>query len=641
MVLLPEERRLEGIVAPGGQPSWTDLVRDAQKSQWYVENINARAQAIEEAYDRRSDEVFKATGVRLPNPWRAPAPGEMTDRVTGKSLGMRGLADQPTFDDVPGSEPRPDAYKAFDAELKKLADQRPDLVGVLKPDRSPLEDARALAARTEHDMQERAERYRGPWGTGAAAQFAGGFLGMFNDPVNTMSLAVGPTGRAGQGLKGLTWMAAKQAAANAGVEALSQPVVASWRKEAGLEYSFANFAANVGGAAAFGFGVDFGVRGAWRAYRGARGHVPIVDEAGGVMGYEPPDAALERAAQKTKSDTLRGALEGDPKALRKIAEESGATRDPVVRSTLDMLDDVEATSTRRRGVDPHLDDEAVTQAMRHLADPAEPPPAPLEAGPMVLYRADREGSRYTTRFEIAAAEAGDAGITRLEVPNERAATLKRGEADGTFQVPADLDMQRRPYAPETAALRQQLVDGELDALAAARAMRENSQVLDAGVAFSTQAMRDAHALSRLSDAAFERVMRGEAPPELAAQVGRLVPDKARHASILDALQRAEPQTPGEARRIIGLLAEDGERGMPSDRGISDPGGVDGRRQIEALEKALGLDEDGNGRWRLDGLREPEAVRAALDAVPEASLARTLSDLKDLEAALDVLEHCKV
>lgn len=631
---LEEQTRREGVIAPGGTPSWTDLVRDSYRAQQYVENSNARARAVEEAYDSRIDAVEKATGVRLVNPFRAPPPGAVVDRVTGRQLSTGGMSDQQTFDQ---GGPPPDAYAAFDAELKKLADQRPELVDVIKPARSPLDDAREKARNVDRELTENADRYRGPWGAAGAAHLLGGLGGSWNDPLNIATMAIGPTSRAGAGLKGMLWMASKQALANAGGAALLQPEVAAWRKEAGLEYTFSTFASNVGTAAAFGGALDFGVRGASRAIRGMRGHVPILDKEGGVAGWEPADRALERAAMQSKADLIRAAVDGDLVALRKLADDTGATKDPAVRSMLGMLEDTEATSTRSRGINPHLDDEAATQAMRHLTDPHEPPPAPLEPAPMVLYRANREGASYTTSFERAAAQAGDGEISRVEVPHERAGKLRRGEVDGDYLVPQDLAGQARPVTPELAALRQSLFDGEMTTLQAAQVLRETPQVRDGDLPMTTQAMRDAHALSRLSDAAFEMVQRGQADAELAAHVARLVPDRGRHAAVLTDLAKAEPRTPGEARRMIGALTQEAERGLPEGRGIDDPMGADGQKQIASLEKAIGLDSE---RWKLDQAQLSETVREALDDVPEMSLKAQLGDLEGMEKMLDVLEHCK-
>lgn len=622
---IEEEKRLEGIMAPGGTPSWTDMVRAGMREQQYVQNFHARARSVEDAYDARLDAIEKAMGVRLANPMRmAQAAQQASARVT-----------------VPGFEQQEqsdvDVHAAFDAELKKLAEQRPDLIDVIKPDRSPMQDATELARKAAHELEGASDRYRGAWGTGAVARFAGGMMGLATDPAEIATMAVGPWGRAGTGLKAMTWMATKQALANAGTTAALQPVVAAWHKDAGLQYDLGTFASNVGMAGAFGFGVDFGVRGAARSIRALRGHVPILDREGGVVGWEPGEHALERAALQSKSETIRAAMDGDVVALRKLADEAGSTRDPVVRSMLDMLDDIEATSTRSRGINPHLDDEAATQAMRHLTDPHEPPPAPLEPAPMVLYRANREGASYTTSFERAAAQAGDGEISRVEVPHERAGKLRRGEVDGDYLLPQDLAGQARPVTPELAALRQSLFDGEMTTLQAAQVLRETPQVRDGDLPMTTQAMRDAHALSRLSDAAFEMVQRGQADAELAAHVARLVPDKGRHAAVLTDLAKAEPRTPGEARRMIGALTQEAERGLPEGRGIDDPMGADGQKQIASLEKAIGLDSE---RWKLDQAQLSETVREALDDVPEMSLKAQLGDLEGMEKMLDVLEHCK-
>lgn len=556
-------RRRDGQAAEGGEASWTEIASAAMRAAWVVDNVNAKAVALEEAYDRRSDAIFAATGKRPINPNRRGSLGAI-------EAGL--LVEDP--------------FAAYQRELDDLARDHPDKLDVIRPDVSPHLDALADKVAAERDLEVVKARWRGVWGGGAIASFAGGMAGSLRDPVQTVTSLLGPTGRAGNGLKGLAWMAAKQGVANAGVEVAFQPVVASWRREGGpgfdLGYDASTFAANVGGAFALGGALDLGVRGAFRAVQGVRGRVPILDDAGGVSGWETPEASLERAARKSTSEMLRKAADLDEAALKQLTRETPLANDPMMRALWEQYDDLKATSTRAPGVAEAVDDAASLQAMRAMLDPAEPPPAPVRADPQVVYKA---GDVVSTDYATAARQ--DAPVEVITVPPDRADEVQVA-ADGSVRVPADLEA--RPVEPGLAEARQALIDGTLSEHEAAALIRERPEVLDASVPVDTGFLREARAVARLSDAAFDMVMQGEARPEMGALVHDLVPDPARHAGILRQLEDLRPQTPAEARQAIGvLMRETAEPRLVADGGgIDDVHGKDGQKQIEALERQLGL-----------------------------------------------------
>lgn len=599
MTFIGEKRQAEGELAPGPPTGFGDVYQAAVDHARYVDNGTAREKALEEAFDARSDAVFAATGQRLANPLRAgPGPDYFDFRARQLTE-----SDRHHLDDLdPMRAYRQELMRRFDADLQRIATERPDKAEAIRAHVPVIEDARQKARDAEKAFDDAQSRYGGPWGGGTAASFIGGFRGMLEDPMNVVALFAGPTSRAAAGLKGMLWMGVKQGAANAGVEALQQPELAAWRKEAGLGYTSGDFLRNVGTAAAFGFGMDAGVRGLARGYHGLRGHVPVLDEAGGVKGWQTPEQALEAAALKSKSDLLRAAAGGDEKALRSLAEQTGIAEDPAVRSALEHLDVMKETEgARPLGVDMHEHDDWTEQLGRALMDPEEPLPrmpdpvpeatgqsladhVPLEvpkepgAGahaityggkPIQIERTPEHGGGRALVFE-------DASGRRIPVdapPWDVGETLVFRAADGWTPDAADLIARRR-----------RLQNGHGDAVDAAQVMRAYPDAVDTSVSLATAEMRTARALARLTDAAFDRVVAGDAHPRLAALVADHVPAE-RQADILDRLVKLGPRTPDEARRIIGGLLDPPPRRARSG-GIDDPNGPEAETQVKALRAGL-------------------------------------------------------
>lgn len=677
MSFFEEDRQLGGEIAPGPPSTMWEIADAARKSAWYVDNWGAKNVASEEAYEKRLDDIFKVTGERGENPLRERVGRSDLLAERPVRFGRRDVWDSSAGDDFDARQGR------FMSWLDQMAERYPEASHLIKPGRSPMDDAREKAREAEDATRDLMARYRGITGTGTVASFAGGFAGSLRDPLNVATMSLGPAGRAGAGLAGLAWMGLKQGAANAAVEAFQQPWVAAWRNEAGVGYDANAFWGNVGGAFAFGFAADAAVRGAIRGVQGVRGREAILDADGGVVGWRKPgeaDAADSFGLEITtdrgdgherdtvyrvlQHDTptgvsIRGrlqagtmhldflgapgdemrpevvrrlarliaerspgverftgtvgegletgrligrAMDDDAGAIRELARRSGADRDERTRVLLDMLDDAEATTTRAPGIDPHASDWAETQAARHLIDPDEPPPAAVPQKNLVLYRGEgptdplrrgnRPGEWYTTDLERAIGYAGDSearrGVFRIEVPADRIADLRRGIEGSEYMVPPDLHAGRQPVAGETVAARHELAAGDLGVLEMAALMRERPEAVDGSVPLSTEASRQADAIARLSDAAFDMVMRGEASPENAALVGRLVEDGTRQAGILADLERMQPQSAREARTAIGALLHEAKPVERAFDGIDDVFGPEGQRQVEQLERMLGV-----------------------------------------------------
>ncbi|MGL4396611.1 MAG: hypothetical protein ACRCS9_08745 [Hyphomicrobium sp.] len=117
------------------------------------------------------------------------------------------------------------------------------------------------------------------------------------------------------------------------------------------------------------------------------------------------------------------------------------------------------------------------------------------------------------------------------------------EADGW--TPAEV----RAYA----AKKNMIDSPRVDPVDAARVLRERPDLIDGSVPVGDETIRQARALSKLSDDGFGMVVGGVIPPNYASLVGDLVPDKSRHASMLAEMAEAAPANVREARYLVGDL----------------------------------------------------------------------------------------
>lgn len=103
------------------------------------------------------------------------------------------------------------------------------------------------------------------------------------------------------------------------------------------------------------------------------------------------------------------------------------------------------------------------------------------------------------------------------------------------------------------AAKKNLQEGSGTVVDAAAIIRERPDIIDKSVPLGSEAMRQARSLARLSDDAFDKVVGGVVPPNYAALLGDLVPDKARHSGMIDELVTADPSNVREARFVVNEL----------------------------------------------------------------------------------------
>ena len=547
-------------------------------------NINARERQTEEAYDRRIDAIEAALGQRLENPYRM---GSVSPGAFG--------------------EPVDDPFESFQASLRMLAEQHPDQREVIRADRSPLEDAREAARTAEGRLGEVMGRTPGLAKYGAL--LAGGLNAGVYDPINLATMAIGPTGTVGAGARQVLWMGVKQGAANAGVELAAQPVIAQWRREAGLEYGASDLALGVGSAFLLGFGLDAGIRGASRGLGLTSGNnfAPGLSELR-TLNAQKAQVLDDAAKLETAPEIVRKAAAGDRVALEEVAAAAGVADEPAMRGARQALD-IEDLPARVEGIDDGEGIAALAAALRHAGDPeAHPPPvrpdpvpAPRSAiladdapspgrlfeieGKPVAFREIDPARVVTDAATFQFKAGGDSqgatgrlgGVERWDpiaagraVLYERASgemviadghqrlALARRLADQAPQLQAFVFREADGWTPgdvRALAAKKNLQEGSGSVVDAAAIMRERPDIIDKSVPLGSEAMRQARSLARLSDEAFGMVVGGVLPANYAALVGDLVADKSRHAGLVQELAGIDPANAREARFAVSELMQ--------------------------------------------------------------------------------------
>lgn len=555
-------RRRESSFAQEAPSSIGDIFSAAYNEALYSSNPSAKVRSEVEAFDDYIKRVEDATGVVLENPAERRLDREnWTVRQDDGSLGVV------------------DPYDQFEQRISELRAQFPKQVETLGSGREPLEDAKRKARTVDRELLQTQARYRGLPGTGTLSELAGSIVGGLNDPLGLTTSLIGLPGRAAVGLTGLLYAGVRSGAYNAAVETSFQPFIRQWRQEAGLGYDVSHFAMNVSAAGVLGFGADIIPRGIARGVRRARGDVPVLDEKGGIAEWRSrADAALDEAGRNSPTPTIRAAAEGDTKALRILANETGIIDNPDFRRGLEAAEDAEVASIHRPDdIDSYEFDEATLQGMRSQVEQTEPVPLP----PVPVYRS----------------------------------------------VPGEIE------APEILAARQRLQDGDVTLLQAATLIRRHPTAVNQEVSLASGKLRQARAIARLSEAAFARTAAGDVHPKIAALVAQHIEDPADHVSVLMAVKQFQPQTESDARRAVHIFGQkNSERNLAVVSGVDDVMGQDGAAQLEALKvrHAEAID-------RATSLHRTPGVDENLDVI---SLTRDIEAVNRLREVAAIIRVCK-
>lgn len=307
-----------------GEAGLGEIYSASREQGKLVENSNAALEALTRAYDARIKAIKDATGEETTNPMR-------TDLRTGTFEARP----NPQYTNQTGLEPREAkidaAVSGFNTWLSDVAKRHPDQASIIAPERPIEKDATELAKHADETLAK-AMASRDGVGKWLAA-FAGGAVASLSDPLQVVGMMVGGgAGSARTAAGRIVTTTLTEAAANAAVEAVTQPQVQAWRKQVGLPNGLNEAIQNVAFAGLFG-GVVGGAGGA--AAEGLRVLSRLRDAA-------PEDIARNIAVTHDVKPELRDALTGD---AAKAADLLTPVRDALPAKTRGAIDALTADRT--------------------------------------------------------------------------------------------------------------------------------------------------------------------------------------------------------------------------------------------------------------------------------------------------------
>lgn len=161
-----------------------------------------------------------------------------------------------------------------------------------------------------------------------------------------------------------------------------------------------------------------------------------------------------------------------------------------------------------------------------------------------------------TRAALRAAElAGEADDATFRVPDGiNPAEGAQGLVDAAraaVEVDAPLPMGSRPIRPGvTDALARDILDNEADPVGALQRLRESPDAIESAIASDLPDVRAAGYAATLGDAAFARVVSGEADPIAASVVARMAGEPERQAALMSRVIEAGARTEEAAREVV-------------------------------------------------------------------------------------------
>jgi hypothetical protein len=342
---LPPDMRYTDAPPPSGPmdqlSAFGNAVHASYEAQRFDGDMFAKANAQSEAIDLRNAHIQRETGEQLENPLEG---GYM------KEARARGSA----FDLVPSTD---DALAVYKEKLDALEQQHPDKAYVIRAKTPVLEDARQLS---DYWSQRAAKGEPGLNAVaGLGASFLGGAAGFFRNPVN-IGLAVA-TGGIGGGATSLAAIVAREAAVNAGLQAVAEPGVQSFRAERGQEAGFVPALKEIGEAGLFGAG--FG----GLLHIGGRLLAQAVDHGEGVsqaLPERPPATVPASAAPAAKGFDVSGPLSPAQEAAAhadnlgpaaRAEAESGKVAPEIALETAKRVDGDAAQLATMRGAQTEMD----------------------------------------------------------------------------------------------------------------------------------------------------------------------------------------------------------------------------------------------------------------------------------------------
>ncbi len=314
----------------GGIGQGLDIAFASYEQLRLVDNSNAAAAALEDAYAARTRAVKDATGIDLGNPLFGEAAEFDPAQAQRLARGEFGA-------ELTAQGNRAEAQKAAYAErLAALEKQFPDKAGIIRSAVPVERDAEAIAKAAD-DRLSMLMASNPDWSS-YAWSFAGGAAGSFRDPLVVGSLAFGGGPGAARTVAGrILTVAFKEALLNGATTAVAQPFVQDWRRRAGLPNGFDEAATNVLFAAGLG---------------------GVLGSAGAGIGELLTSGARRAAARDLVEqfalenpelgETARRALKGDTSAATTLLSEIRDVLPDDVRGAIDAAAELESIEAQRQ-----------------------------------------------------------------------------------------------------------------------------------------------------------------------------------------------------------------------------------------------------------------------------------------------------
>lgn len=365
-----------------GQAPLGEIWDAASEQQHYIDNSDSSYQALYRAYDDRIKAIRERTGETRENPLLLASRGSAQPRPRGSRANQ-------VYSGVSARSTAGTETQAFNDWLSQVAARHPDAADVIRAD-VPLErDAEALARNADERLAKAmaSRDGAGKWG----AVLAGGLQGSLYDPLQVMTLfAGGGAGGAKTAISRIGKVALQETAINGLAEAMLQPEVQEWRKQAGLPNGWEEAMQNIGFAALAG-----GVLGGGFS---AAGEVA----ARLLKGRELDTAAREIAKTPTVRKDIADGLQGNGiaaiEALKPIRDRLPAE----VRGAIDQADLI----ARDAAIKPIAASEPHHDLMTDRATRAA-----LASQPLVSEASPEQISRIVDRLMPAVEEAAPAERT--------------------------------------------------------------------------------------------------------------------------------------------------------------------------------------------------------------------------------------
>lgn len=640
--------------------------------------------ALERAADMRIDIIREQTGMTLENPFRQGYYMEARHRVE---------ADRAAGADVRLNSETvlQRARDIFNENVNLAAERFPDKAPAFSFGQ-PVEDQAIAIGRAAADAQTVAAGNVKSDALRTAALLTGGMAGAMTDPIQIAGLflgagevkAISTAGRLGQ-------VALREAAINAGLQAVEEPFVQAWRQRLGLESGLGPAAENIALAGALGGVVGGAVQGVRevltvgrradivvieRVARG-EGSVADFDRAAKALGLEvnPETRAAMQAAEAIEADAAALAPKLKDVEPEANAEASAAAarnaEDPVAHPP--AIAPIEPVDKPKKPlVVPDLRDEAPELGSFRMMDKpvaeTRVQPSALETDAATFqYKENADGAGVTDRLQgveaisplstgkLVVFERAD-GSRVVADGHQRTGLFKRlTDEDGRVpveiapgvierervDVPAFLFREADGWTPaevRAIAAIKNIQEGSGSLMDTARVLRDQPELFGPTLNVARGQVQQAAGLAALSDEAWGMAINGIVPPHYAALVGRIVPDRPElHAALMRDMAQQKPDNLADAQFIIrDALAGGFQREMQetmfgqleATRSL-----LAERRQVYgAMVKKLKADK---GLFALL-TREAEGIEAAGNVLDKGKNAATANALDELLGLIEIV-----